>query len=170
MSSLAPWRACPCLYCSVQRITRSALQLLVPASCSRRRSPQRKRLTRPPPPGSANQPPPQGALTRRSVCDGSAEPAGGAAERHEGRRDAATGHAVQGPAHRRPPADVGEEHPQPTGQQGHRDAHAPGQQPASNPRAFTHNKRKREAAFAASSSLTPFIVSYLGYSRRRCPT
>uniref|UniRef100_A0A669DKS3 Chromodomain helicase DNA binding protein 3 n=1 Tax=Oreochromis niloticus TaxID=8128 RepID=A0A669DKS3_ORENI len=55
------------------------------------------------------------------------EPVGGAAERHEGRRDSATGHAVQSPTHRRPPADVREEHPQPTGQQGHRDAHAPGQ-------------------------------------------
>lgn len=64
-------------------------------------------------------------------CHCSFEPVGGAAERHEGWRDPATGHAFQGPAHHRPPADVRAEHPQPTGQQGHWDAHAPGQQPAS---------------------------------------
>uniref|UniRef100_A0AAY4AN55 DNA helicase n=1 Tax=Denticeps clupeoides TaxID=299321 RepID=A0AAY4AN55_9TELE len=51
------------------------------------------------------------------------EPVGGAAERHEGRRDAAARHAVQSPAHCRTPADVRKEHPQQTGQQGHRDTH-----------------------------------------------
>lgn len=112
-------------------------------------------------------------------CASSAEPAGGAAERHEGRCDAATGHAIPSPAHRRPPADVGEEHPQPAGQQGHRDAHAPGQQPVSNPRTFirTHAKRgerrthfqsrKRESrAFHPSlliSSLTLFLISHFWY-------
>lgn len=80
-------------------------------------------------------------------CNYSVEPAGGAAERHEGRCDAATGYAIQSPANRRPPANVGEEHPQPTGQQGHRDAHAPGQQPVSNPRTFirTHANAERAA-------------------------
>lgn len=84
-------------------------------------------------------------MTIYCIC--SIEPAGGAAERHEGRCDAATGHAVPSPAHRRSPADVGEEHPQPTGQQGHRDAHAPGQQPVSNPRTFirTHANAGRAA-------------------------
>ena len=71
-------------------------------------------------------------------CCCSAEPVGGAAEWHEGRRDPATGHAVQSPAHRRPPANVREEHPQPTGQQGHRDAHSPGQQTCTHTHLNTH--------------------------------
>lgn len=79
-------------------------------------------------------------------CNSSFKPAGGAAERHEGRCDAATGHAIQSPAHCRPPANVGEEHPQPTGQQGHRDAHAPGQQPVSNPRTFIRTHANVERA------------------------
>uniref|UniRef100_A0A8V0X2B4 Chromodomain helicase DNA binding protein 3 n=1 Tax=Gallus gallus TaxID=9031 RepID=A0A8V0X2B4_CHICK len=51
---------------------------------------------------------------------GSAEPTGGAAERHEGRRHPPARHAVPHPPHRRPPADVGAQHPQPPGQQGGR--------------------------------------------------
>lgn len=81
-------------------------------------------------------------------CHRSVEPVGGAAERHEGWRDPTTGHAVPSPAHRRPPANVGEEHPQPAGQQGHRDAHTPGQQPAyfkthALKHTHTHTKEKR---------------------------
>lgn len=49
----------------------------------------------------------------------SSEPAGGVAERHEGRCDPPASHAVPNTPHRSPPSDVRAQHPQPTGQQGH---------------------------------------------------
>lgn len=49
----------------------------------------------------------------------SSEPAGGIAERHEGRCDPPASHAVPNTPHRSPPSDVRAQHPQPAGQQGH---------------------------------------------------
>ncbi|XP_011357190.2 chromodomain-helicase-DNA-binding protein 3 isoform X4 [Pteropus vampyrus] len=62
----------------------------------------------------------RGGPARGRAHNAASEPAGGVAERHEGRRDPPASHAVSNTPHRSPPSDVRAQHPQPAGQQGHR--------------------------------------------------
>ncbi|XP_052053519.1 chromodomain-helicase-DNA-binding protein 3 isoform X4 [Apodemus sylvaticus] len=61
----------------------------------------------------------RGGPARGRAHHAASEPAGGVAERHEGRCDPPASHAVPNTPHRSPPSDVGAQHPQPAGQQGH---------------------------------------------------
>ncbi|XP_038943546.1 chromodomain-helicase-DNA-binding protein 3 isoform X6 [Rattus norvegicus] len=61
----------------------------------------------------------RGGPARGRAHNAASEPAGGVAERHEGRCDPPASHAVPNTPHRSPPSDVRAQHPQPTGQQGH---------------------------------------------------
>lgn len=60
-------------------------------------------------------------------CSYSAEPAGGTSEWHESRCDTTAQHAVQDPAGVGPPADVWEEHPEPSHQPRERASTAAGE-------------------------------------------
>lgn len=55
-------------------------------------------------------------MWKNLLCSCSVEPAGGAAERHEGRRHTSAQHAVQDPTGVGTTADVGAEHPEPSDQ------------------------------------------------------
>ncbi|XP_006532948.1 chromodomain-helicase-DNA-binding protein 3 isoform X11 [Mus musculus] len=61
----------------------------------------------------------RGGPARGRAHNAASEPAGGIAERHEGRCDPPASHAVPNTPHRSPPSDVRAQHPQPAGQQGH---------------------------------------------------
>ncbi|XP_054989341.1 chromodomain-helicase-DNA-binding protein 3 isoform X3 [Sorex araneus] len=61
----------------------------------------------------------RGGPARGRAHNAASEPAGGVAERHEGRRDPPASHAVPNTPHRSPPSDVRAQHSQPAGQQGH---------------------------------------------------
>ncbi|XP_034363448.1 chromodomain-helicase-DNA-binding protein 3 isoform X4 [Arvicanthis niloticus] len=61
----------------------------------------------------------RGGPARGRAHNAASEPAGGVAERHEGRCDPPASYAVPDPPHRSPPSDVRAQHPQPAGQQGH---------------------------------------------------
>uniref|UniRef100_A0A7N4PZ13 Chromodomain helicase DNA binding protein 3 n=1 Tax=Sarcophilus harrisii TaxID=9305 RepID=A0A7N4PZ13_SARHA len=62
----------------------------------------------------------RGGPARGRAHNAASEPAGGAAERHEGRCDPPSSHPVPNPTHRSPPTDVRAKYSQPSGQQGHR--------------------------------------------------
>ncbi|XP_021503877.1 chromodomain-helicase-DNA-binding protein 3 isoform X4 [Meriones unguiculatus] len=71
----------------------------------------------------------RGGPARGRAHNAASEPAGGVAERHEGGCDPPAGHAVPNTAHRGPSPDVGAQHPQPAGQQGHRASPSTGLSP-----------------------------------------
>ncbi|XP_036079142.1 chromodomain-helicase-DNA-binding protein 3 isoform X6 [Rousettus aegyptiacus] len=116
----------------------------------------------------------RGGPARGRAHNAASEPAGGVAERHEGRRDPPASHAVSNTPHRSPPSDVRAQHPQPAGQQGHRASPHTGLPPGS--LRYTSRvrgslqRRSRRGPGRRRRQLQPDACRVLHHSRHQRPS